>query len=79
MIEGMINRPLHRKRGYDMNQKKSESIQPTSNQQNGYDMNQKKSESIQSVSYQQVGALREGEREVTHVCIFTYSIIVECN
>ena len=62
-----------------MNQKKSESIQPTSNQQNGYDMNQKKSESIQSVSYQQVGALREGEREVTHVCIFTYSIIVECN
>ena len=55
----MINRPLHRKRGYDMNQKKSESIQ--------------------SVSYQQVGALREGEREVTHVCIFTYSIIVECN
>lgn len=62
-----------------MNQKKSDSLQPTSNQQNGYDMKQKKSESIQSVSYQQVGALREGEREVTHVCIFTYSIIVECN
>lgn len=62
-----------------MNQKKSDSLQPTSNQQNGYDMNQKKSESIQSVSYQQVGALREGEREVTHVCIFKYSIIVECN
>lgn len=62
-----------------MKQKKSDSLQPTSNQQNRYDMNQKKSESIQSVSYQQVGALREGEREVTHVCIFTYSIIVECN
>ena len=59
MIEGMINRPLHRKRGYDMNQQKSESTQ--------------------SISYQQIGALREGEREVTHVCIFTYSIIVECN
>ena len=62
-----------------MKQKKSDLLQPTSNQQNGYDMDQKKSESIQSVSYQQVGALREGEREVTHVYIFTYSIIVECN
>ena len=69
MIEGMINRPLHRKRGYDMNQQKSESTQSISSQQKGYDMNQQKSESTQSISYQQIGALREAEREVIHVQI----------